>query len=405
MKFFIVDDDPDTLALVSRLLTDAGHEVVVRASSIGAVRDIPEARPDCVITDLIMPVMDGFELTKELRQRAELTGMKILILSAKSYDFDRRRAKEMGADGYLTKPVDRETFLQSINEIMSGRISVHYWGVHGTLPAPGAAYTRYGGNTPCVSVEVSGEPLYIFDCGSGIKRLSDRVMADSAERFSGRIFISHTHWDHINTVPFFAPLYVRGNQIERFGPYQGDLTIERAISAQMESVYFPVTIREFGARLVFRDLREESLEFGPVRIDTMLLRHPGYCLGYKLTCREHSVCYITDNELYLPTDPRHDARYVQNLADFVRGADVLITDTTYRDHEYPSKVDWGHSCVSQVADLAARAGVKKLHLFHHDPDQTDVDIDAKLEETRAELKRLGSNVVCEAPAEGSALVL
>ena len=118
---------------------------------------------------------------------------------------------------------------------------------------------------------------------------------------SGRIFISHTHWDHINTVPFFGPMYVRGNQIEIHGPYQGDLTIERAISAQMESVYFPVTIREFGARLMFRDLREETLQFGPVRIDTMLLRHPGYCLGYRLSlssaegsptlgCRREFVC-------------------------------------------------------------------------------------------------------------------
>ena len=405
MKFFIVDDDPDTLALVSRLLTDAGHEVTVRASSSGAIRDIPDARPDVVITDVMMPVMDGFELTRELRRMPALTGMKILILSAKSYDFDRRRAKEMGADGYITKPINRGTFLQSINEVVSSRTAVHYWGVHGTLPVPGQAYTRYGGNTPCVSVEVSGEPLYVFDCGSGIKRLSDKVMQQPEERFSARVFISHTHWDHINTVPFFAPLYIRGNQIEVFGPYQGDLTIERAISAQMESVYFPVTIREFGARLVFRDLREETLEFGPVRIDTMLLRHPGYCLGYKLSCRERTICYITDNELYLPGDPRHDARYVERLADFVRGADVLITDTTYRDHEYPSKVDWGHSCVSQVADLAARADVKRLHLFHHDPDQTDVDIDAKLDETREELARLGSRVICEAPAEGSELSL
>jgi phosphoribosyl 1,2-cyclic phosphodiesterase/CheY-like chemotaxis protein len=405
MRFFVVDDDPDTLALVSRLLTDAGHDVTVRASSSGAIRDIPDARPDCVITDVMMPVMDGFELTRELRRRPELASMKILILSAKSYDFDRRRAKEMGADGYITKPIRRETFLQSVFEIVSEKVSVHYWGVHGTLPVPGTAYTRYGGNTPCVSVEVSGEPLYIFDCGSGIKQLSDRIMQGAGERFSGRIFISHTHWDHINTVPFFAPLYVRGNQIELFGPYQGDLTIERAISAQMESVYFPVTIREFGARLVFRDLREERLDFGPVRVETMLLRHPGYCLGYKLTCRERSVCYITDNELYLPTDPRHDARYLERLADFVRGADLLITDTTYRDHEYPSKVDWGHSCVSQVCDLAARAAVKRLHLFHHDPDQTDEAIDAKLAEAKAELARLGSRVVCEAPAEGSSLVL
>jgi CheY-like chemotaxis protein/ribonuclease BN (tRNA processing enzyme) len=405
MKFFIVDDDSDTLALISRLLTDAGHVVTVRASSAAALRDIPETLPDCVITDLMMPVMDGFELTRELRRRPDLAAMKIVILSAKSYDFDRRRAKEMGADGYLTKPIDRDTFLQSIGEMMSDRIAVHYWGVHGTLPAPGDAYTRYGGNTPCVSVEISGEPLYVFDCGSGIKRLSDKVMAGNGERISARIFISHTHWDHINTVPFFAPLYVRGNQIEIFGPYQGNLTIEHAISAQMESVYFPVTTREFGARIMFRDLREETLQFGPVRVETMLLRHPGYCLGYKLVCRKRTICYITDNELYLPTDSRHEARYVERLADFVRRADVLITDTTYRDHEYPSKVDWGHSCVSQVADLAARAEVKRLHLFHHDPDQTDADIDLKLDETRKELERLGSKVVCEAPAEGSELVL
>ena len=99
MKFFVVDDDPDTLALVSRLLTDAGHEVIVRASSTGAIRDIPDARPDCVITDVMMPVMDGFELTRALRAKPELTSTKIVILSAKSYDFDRRRAQEMGADG------------------------------------------------------------------------------------------------------------------------------------------------------------------------------------------------------------------------------------------------------------------------------------------------------------------
>jgi len=405
MKFYIVDDDPDALALATRLLAGAGHEVVVRSSSLDALREIPELRPDCVVTDLMMPGMDGFELTRELRHRSELAQMKIVILSAKTYDFDRRRAKEMGADGYLTKPINRETFLRAIEEIVSDRIAVQYWGVHGTLPAPGPDYTRYGGNTPCVSVEIGGEPLTIFDCGSGIKRLSDRVMAQGAQRFSGRVFISHTHWDHINTVPFFAPLYLRGNQIDLFGPYQGDLTIERAISAQMESVYFPVTIREFGARLTFRDLREETLEFGPVHVDTMLLRHPGYCLGYKLRCRGRTVCYITDNELYLPSDPRHDARYVERLAGFVRGADVLITDTTYRDHEYPSKVDWGHSCVSQVADLAARAEVRRLHLFHHDPDQTDADIDAKLEETCKELARLGSKVACEAPAEGSSLIL
>ena len=406
MKFFLVDDDPDVLALLARVLRAAGHSVETTASSVEALKRIPIERPECVITDIMMPEMDGFELTRELRRRIELAEMKIIVLSAKTYEFDRRRARELGADGYIPKPFTQDTLLRSIEEILSSRVVVTYWGVHGTLPTPGPAYTRYGGNTPCVSVEVGGEPLYIFDCGSGIKRLSDQVMATAAgQRFSALIFISHTHWDHINTVPFFAPLYIRGNQIEIFGPYQGDLTIERAISAQMESVYFPVTTREFGSHLTFRDLREETLEFGPVKVETMLLSHPGYCLGYKLTARGRSVCYITDNELYLQSDRRHNPRYVEQLVKFVHGADVLITDTTYRDSEYLTKVDWGHSCVSEVAKLAARAEVKRLHLFHHDIDQTDELIDLKLKDAREALQRLGSKVQCEAPAEASSLTL
>lgn len=405
MKFYIVDDDPDILALLRSVLEKAGHTVVSSNSSQQALNEIPGVSPDCVITDLMMPVMDGFELCRELRRRPELESMKIIVLSAKSYDFDRRRARELGADGYIVKPINPATLLASIDEFVSKHMVVTYWGVRGTLPVPGPRTLKRGGNTSCVSIEVGGEPLYIFDCGSGIKQLSDQIMASGTQRFSAKIFISHTHWDHINTLPFFAPLYIRGNQLEIYGPYQGDLTIARAIAAQMEGVYFPVTIREFGAHLVFRDLREETLDFGTVKIETLLLKHPGSCLGYKVTCHGRSACYITDNELYLPSDPRRDQRYLERLTDFVRGTDVLITDTTYRDHEYPSKVDWGHSCVSEVADLAVRADVKRLHLFHHDPDQSDDDIDRKLDETRAHVARLGGSVEVDAPAEKYKLVL
>jgi len=405
MKFLIIDDDPIILMLMRAVLEEGGHSVKSYESSASALRDIPVDRPDVVISDVIMPEMDGFELCREIRSRPDLAAIKIIMCSSKSYEFDRRRAKELGADGYIVKPIERESLLRLIGEILSEDVTVSYWGVHGTLPVPGPGSLRHGGNTPCISVEISGEPLYVFDCGTGIKQLSDHLAASKAQRLSARVFITHTHWDHINTIPFFGPLFVRGNQIEVFGPYQGDLTIERAIAAQMESVYFPVTIREFGARLVFRDLREETLTFGPVRIDTILLKHPGYCLGYRLTCHGRSVCYITDNELYLRTDPRYDLSHVERLAKFARGADLLITDTTYRDHEYPAKVDWGHSCVSEVADLAARAKVKRLHLFHHDPDQSDDDIDLKLKEARQALSRLGSDVECDAPAEGSKLIL
>jgi CheY-like chemotaxis protein/ribonuclease BN (tRNA processing enzyme) len=405
MRFFIVDDDPDILSLVARILEDAGHSVQSATTGRQALQEIPALRPDCVITDIIMPELDGFELTRELRRRPELKSMKIIVLSMKAYDFDRRRARELGADGYITKPIQRDTFMKAVAAIVSEDVVVRYWGVHGTLPVPGDQALKYGGNTPCVTVEVGGEPLYVFDCGSGIKKLSDHVVASGAQRVTARIFISHPHWDHINTIPFFAPLYVRGNQIEIHGPYQGDLTIERVVSAQMESVYFPVTTREFGAHVMFRDLREEGITYGPVRVETMLLSHPGYCLGYRLRAHDKTVCYITDNELYNEGDARRDERYVERLAKFVAGADVLITDTTYRDHEYPSKIDWGHSSVSQVAELAARAQVKRLHLFHHDPDQRDADIDAKLQEARAALDERRAQVPCDAPAEGSQLVL
>ena len=333
--------------------------------------------------------------------------MKIMILSAKSYDFDRRRAKEMGADGYIIKPINRETFLQSVNEIVSDRVAVHYWGVHGTLPVPGPAYTRYGGNTPCVSVEiVSGEPLYVFDCGSGIKKLSDRVMAHAAERLSGaRVHLAYALGPHQHGPVLRAA--VRARQPDRdLRPLPGRphhrARDQRADGKRLFPGHHPRIRR---AHHVPRPAR------GNARFRPGAHRHhaaaPSRATASATSsrCRDRTVCYITDNELYLPTDPRHDARYVERLADFVRGADVLITDTTYRDHEYPSKVDWGHSCVSQVADLAARAEVKRLHLFHHDPDQTDDDIDAKLDETRAELARLGSSVICEAPAEGDDLVL
>lgn len=142
MKIFAVDDDPITLALVAEVLRNAGHEVTTSGSSRDALRDIPREQPDCVVTDIMMPEMDGFELIRELRRRPELGALKIIVLSTKSYDFDRRRAKELGADGYVIKPVERSTFVQTVADIVSEDVLVTYWGVHGTLPVPGVRTLR-----------------------------------------------------------------------------------------------------------------------------------------------------------------------------------------------------------------------------------------------------------------------
>ena len=172
------------------------------------------------------------------------------------------------------------------------------------------------------------------------------------------------------------------------------------IAAQMDGLYFPVRLKQFGARVYFHNLQEEEFSIGDIVVRTKLLNHPGRCLGYRIDYKGRSICYITDNELDLEDSNFYNPFYVKRLIEFIHGCDVLITDTTYTDEEYPSHVGWGHSCVSRVVDLADRAQVKTLYLFHHDPDQSDDDIDAKFESAKKQLRQRKSKTVCLAPREG-----
>ena len=212
--------------------------------------------------------------------------------------------------------------------------------------------------------------------------------------------ISHPHWDHINALPLFTPLYQPGNDIEILGPAHGHISMRELIYAQMDDVFFPITAREFAAHVHYRDLHEETINIDEIEIQTMLLNHPGTCLGYKVIHKGRTICYVTDNELFLDNDPAHDPSYLNKLAEFVKNADVLITDCTYFDSEYSSKVGWGHSSVSQVVRLADRAGVKLLSLFHHDPDHSDTDIEKKMAQANSLLQELDSKTECIAPQEG-----
>ena len=259
---------------------------------------------------------------------------------------------------------------------------------------------RSPGIALAVTVRFPSGAFFIFDAGTGIKALSDRIMAEGRPRMRGHIFISHPHWDHINALPFFAPLYVPGNEFEILGAAHGNISVRDLVSEQMDSIYFPVTIREFGARVYFRELAEGNADVEGISVRTKLLNHPGRCLGYRVDYRGRSFCYVTDHELYPKGHAYYDARYREDLAAWLQGADILVTDTCYSDEEYKTKHGWGHSSVSEIAELAAAAKVKTLHLFHHDPDQADDDIDAKLAHARQRLRELGSPVQVLAPAEG-----
>ncbi|MEE8393662.1 MAG: response regulator [Rhodospirillales bacterium] len=400
LRFYIVDDDPDSIEIMTELLKAEGHSVDSNTDSAKAISEIAELKPDCVLTDIMMPGIDGLELCKRLRKDPGLEATKILVISGKSYEFDKNRSFEFGADGFIVKPLNVQTFADRVYRVTEDRMDVAFWGVRGTLPVPGEGSVRYGGNTSCVTIEFPRDQLFIFDAGSGIKKLSDHLLAQKRRRFHASIFISHPHWDHINALPFFGPLYMQGNVFDIYGSSHGDLSTQQLISAQMDGVYFPITIHEFASSVSFHDLKEETVEIDGIEVSTMLLSHPGYCLGYRVEYGGRAVCYVTDNELFNADSDFFDPSYVKKLTRFVEGAEVLITDCTYTDEEYASKEGWGHSPIGRVVELAHEAKVKTLYLFHHDPDQSDDDIDAKLETARKLLEEKGSDTKVIAPGEG-----
>jgi CheY-like chemotaxis protein len=400
LRFYIVDDNEAVASTARMILEHAGHEVATCTSSRDALQTIPRWRPDCVLLDLMMPELDGLELCRKLRETPGLEELKIIICSGKAFTYDRQRALDVGADGYIVKPLRLDTFIAQVNKVIRDEVEVRFWGVRGTLPRAGAGSVRYGGNTSCVSLMFPRGQYVIFDAGTGIKWLGDHLLASGDKRLTGKLFLSHPHWDHINAIPFFKPLYIPGNDFEILGPSQGELSIRQQVAAQMEGVYFPITMREFGANVYFRDLQVGTYNIGRVQVQTMLLSHPGYCLGYRLHYHNRSLCYVTDNELFLPGSDFYAQEYAERLLDFVAGTDLLITDATYTDEEYPARVGWGHSCVSQVVELAARANVKTLYLFHHDPGQDDEAIDRKLATAQELLAKRAAHITCYAPAEG-----
>jgi phosphoribosyl 1,2-cyclic phosphodiesterase len=282
---------------------------------------------------------------------------------------------------------------------------IQFWGVRGTLPVTGRHSIRYGGNTNCISLRFGNEFL-IFDAGTGIKALSNDLIKKNKFPLSAKIFITHPHYDHINGIPFFRPLYMPGNRFEIYGTNHAGFNIETLISGQMDSVYFPVTMKEFGSTFTFHNLKEETFQIGELEVRTILLNHPGKCMGYRIQHKNKSFCYITDNELYFENNPNYAAKTVDELIEFIHGADLVVMDTTWiTDEEYLTKLSWGHSCVSRVIDVADRAKVKTLCLFHHDPDQMDEDIDAKLKKARMLLKQRHSTTQCIAAKEGEKIII
>ena len=282
-----------------------------------------------------------------------------------------------------------------------------FWGVRGSVPTPGAATVRYGGNTSCVELRADGE-IIVLDAGTGIRPLG----LELAREFNGAgirmtLLITHTHWDHIQGFPFFQPAYESKNTILVLGFEGARQGLANTLAGQMENPYFPIALQQMPGNVVIEELQSFDFKIGPVLVKAAMMNHPGVAVGYRLTTSKGTVAYLPDNEPFHEDQNGYSRERVdsqnRNLIDFIREVDVLIIDSQYDSEEYSAHIGWGHGCVDEVVRLALLGGVKRLYLFHHDPGHDDDRIDAMLAHARS--LAAGSPLEIYAAAEGEVLKL
>ena len=430
----LIDDDHDLRELLRELLNAEGWNVLEAEDGEAGLKLALEHKPNVVVCDLLMPRSNGFQFCRALNsRRSTLPDIKIVVSSGSGYAVDRINALESGADEYITKPIraaDLHALLERLTSgqttekapefagvtVPPGTTKVKFWGVRGSIPSPGPDTVYYGGNTSCVEVRADGE-LIILDAGTGIRQLGHQLKKEFGERpMKMTILVSHTHWDHIQGFPFFAPAYDPRNKVRILafeGPRKG---VEATLSSQMESPYFPITMDEMPGNIQFEELKSMDFDIGPVHVKAAFMNHPGVCVGYRLYTSAGSICYFPDNELYgryrearRPQSTGETQIFARNqdekLREFIAGSDIVISDAQYDGEEYPQHIGWGHSCAEDVVEFAVRADIKQLFLFHHDPDHTDAHIAQMLAAARKRVSEADSTMQVEAAREGLEVVL
>lgn len=276
--------------------------------------------------------------------------------------------------------------------------TVCFWGARGSIPTPGPATVRYGGNTPCLEVTTSSGARLILDAGTGIRPLGRAL--ESAGPDPVTILLSHTHWDHIQGLPFFGPLYRPGQSVRIIGPAPVGATLDSVIRQQMEPAVFPVPISALAASLAVEHFAGDVLQSGPFAVRALPLCHPCPTLGYRIsTGHPGDLCYLTDNEIADWSAPSRRAAIVR----FLHRTDTLVHDAMCFTADAPTRKGWGHSTAAEAVSLALEANVRRLVLFHHDPAHDDDRLDRLLSEAQEARYRAGGSLEIVMAAEGLSL--
>jgi phosphoribosyl 1,2-cyclic phosphodiesterase len=256
-----------------------------------------------------------------------------------------------------------------------------FWGVRGSTPTVDPATWRYGGNTPCLEVQAPDGTQFILDCGTGLRMLGNRSVGPHGTKAAeAHIFVTHYHWDHIQGIPFFAPLYAESNRFHFYSfrsRFLGPDSLKQVFETQMAHPYFPVDISAMSAARKFSEMSDgDQYEISATKVTARWLNHPQGCLGFRLETPAGSIVYATDNE---PGVPKLD----KSLLELAAGADILINDAQFSPEQLATtRKGWGHSSWLEGVKLAKEAGAKHLVLFHHDPDSSDKVVDETLRKAR-----------------------
>lgn len=285
-------------------------------------------------------------------------------------------------------------------------MQVKFWGTRGSISASTPETVKYGGNTSCVEVRSKSGTLIVIDCGTGSYRIGRKLMGEFNGQVNGHMLITHTHWDHIQGFPFFAPYFVPSNEWHIYGPSGFGPTLNQALSGQMQYTYFPISMNYLGAQLKFHDLTEGTFRIGDITVKAKYLNHPALTLGYRLEADGVSLVYACDHEPFsheCAMGHGHITGNDHDHAEFLGEADLVIHDSQYIAEEYESKIGWGHSTYEYAHRICAYADVKQLLFTHHDPTRSDDQINTIVGDMQK--RQANGKLECRAASEGSVIDL